>query len=45
MTNKNKDLHLLAGLVEAGEEDGEQLYIGTDLQWQKYEELINKENI
>lgn len=36
------DKHIEAGLAYAGlDDDGEALYIGTDSQWRKYEQLIN----
>ena len=37
----NKDLHEEAGLVKAGlNDDGEQLWIGTEAQWKLYEQMV-----
>jgi hypothetical protein len=42
--DRDYELHEQAGLVDAGEDpEGLQLWIGTNSQWQKYEELYNKE--
>lgn len=36
------NLHEKAGLVSAGENEGGKMYLGTDTQWRKYEELQSK---
>lgn len=36
-----KDLHEQAGLIKAGfDEDGEQLWLGTEKQWRLYEQMV-----
>lgn len=42
----DQELHILAGLVQAGFNDGQRMWLGTDHQWRFYEYLtIDDERI
>lgn len=46
LLEREYDLHIKAGLVYSGMNiDGESEWIGTDKEWQEYEELSEAENL